>query len=213
MFNENDKKRFLALWKELGGKEEDGPGVFTAVNALYANPQRRYYTAGRIQNFLAELDEVRHHIENPALVEAAVMLSNVIHNLRLSNGSELSSASFARDLLYCSGISDVHAEGVYNLIVATRDPFITPEHGDTKILLDIILSPLGVPSEKFDENTRLLREEYPWESEEVFMKYQANQVHAFLQHPPIFRTEHFNRKYGERATDNIMRLCGNAITL
>lgn len=213
MFNENDKMRFLLSWRELGGKEEDGPGVFTAVNALYANPQRKYYTAGRIQHFLREFDEVRHHIENPALVEIGLMLSNVIHDLRQSNGGEFFSANFARELLCCAGINAELAEGVYNLIVATRDPFITPECQDVKIVLDIILSPLGVSPEKFDENTRLLREEYPWERDEAFMKFQANQVHAFLQHPPIFRTPHFNKKYGEQAMSNIMRLCGNAIIL
>jgi len=214
MFNEKDRQRFLEAWKGLGAKAEDGPGVFVTVKAMYANPQRKYHTAARIQGFLEELDEVRHRLGDPELVEMGIILSNIIFDPQLSSGREFFiGANFARELLYSAGADAERAEGVYNLIVAMRDPFIVPESDDAKTALDILLSPLGAPQEKFDENTRLIKEEYPMETDEVFLKLQANQVHAFLQHPPIFRTPYFNKKYGEQAMGNIMRLCNNAITL
>lgn len=211
MFNENDRRRFLDAWSRLGGKEGDGSGVFLTVNALYANSQRKYYTAERIQAFLAELDDVRHRMVNPELVEIALMLSNVIHNPRMNSGGELHSASFAQYLLRLSGISNEYAEGVYDLIYATWDPFKAPEHPDARMMLDISLTPLGASPDVFDKNTWLIREEYPWETDEIFLSLQVKHVHGFLRHPPIFHTEYFNAKYGKQAMENVTRLCNGEV--
>jgi predicted metal-dependent HD superfamily phosphohydrolase len=80
-----------------------------------------------------------------------------------------------------------------------------PEGTDAKILVDIDLSILGAPGERFDEYERQIREEYAWVPGLLFRRKRRQILEEFIARPRIFSTDFFAKRHEARARSNLQR--------
>jgi predicted metal-dependent HD superfamily phosphohydrolase len=67
-------------------------------------------------------------------------------------------------------------------------------HADAPLLVDVDLSILGPPPERFWEYERQIRKEYDWVAVDVFATKRAEILQKFLERPRIYSTEMFFQK-------------------
>ena len=190
------RDRFTSLWQSIGLAMPDG--LFDALRQRYAEPHRAYHTAQHIDECLEQLDLARASCERPAEVELALWFHDAIYDTT-SHDNELRSAEWAAKEL--TALPEV-AESVHALILLTRHDAVatTP---DGRLLVDIDLSILGAPRERFLEYESQVRREYAWVPEEVFRRERAKILRRFLERPSIYATELFRERLESRARENL----------
>jgi predicted metal-dependent HD superfamily phosphohydrolase len=72
-------------------------------------------------------------------------------------------------------------------------------------MVDIDLASLGRPAEVFDENTRLIRKEYPHVADADFARGRREMLGRFLARPRIYYTDFFRDRYEAKARANLSR--------
>lgn len=118
--------------------------------------------------------------------------------------NEEQSAAWARNAAVRSGLPAVVAERVHALIMATKHDAL-PATVDGKILVDVDLSILAAPIERFDEYERQVREEYSWVPGFLFRRKRREILQMFLSRPHIFNTGYFRGGYEAQARANLQR--------
>jgi predicted metal-dependent HD superfamily phosphohydrolase len=118
--------------------------------------------------------------------------------------NEQKSAEWAKAAALRSGLSVPAAERVYDLVMVTRHR-AQPESTDAKILVDIDLSILGAPSERFDEYEGQVREEYAWVPWLLFRRKRRQILEEFIARPRIFNTDCFVESHEAQARSNLQR--------
>ena len=93
---------------------------------------------------------------------------------------------------------------MFTLILLTRHDREPPDI-DGKLMVDIDLASLARPAEVFDENTRLIRKEYPHVRDEEFARGRREMLARFLARPRIYYTDLFRDRYEQRARANLSR--------
>jgi len=204
------EQKFINLWNSIGAKNSSKE-EFAKLISMYAEPQRQYHTINHIKKCLDEFDMVRHLMSNSDAVEFAIWYHDIIYNPK-SKENEEKSAQFAYDTCIKNQISKAFGEKVKNLILATKHNVI-PKDIDSKLLLDIDLSSLGVSTEELDENERNIRKEYYFSSNEVYVKGRGTILRGFLDRESIYLTDFFKDKYEEKARKNITDSLDNLINL
>lgn len=195
------RERWDAMWRELGGKPP--PGLYDQVIAAYAEPQRHYHTGQHLDECFAHFDGARALAGHPAEVELALWFHDAIYQPRRTD-NELKSAEWARDSALAAGVSAEAAGRVHSLIMATRHEAV-PQGRDQEVLVDVDLSILGAPPERFDEYERQVREEYSWVPGFVFRRTRKGILQSFLDRPEIYSTAPFKQKLEAAARANLAR--------
>jgi predicted metal-dependent HD superfamily phosphohydrolase len=187
------KLRFDTLWRELGLTTPSAP-VFDALQRAYAEPHRAYHTAQHIDECLMQLDRAGGNAE----VELALWFHDAVYDTR-AHDNELRSAEWAvREL----GADHRSAAHIRDLILMTRHDAL-PVTPDAQLLVDIDLSILGAPHERFLEYESQVRQEYAWVPETIFRRERAKILQAFLDRPSIYSTALFRELLETRARENI----------
>jgi predicted metal-dependent HD superfamily phosphohydrolase len=192
-------ERWREMWRELHGSAD--PNLFQQLIACYGEPHRKYHTARHLAECFEKLDEV--HVERPAEIELALWFHDAIYDTRRQD-NEKKSADWARASALQAGVPGETAERVHALIMATRHEAV-PSGADAELLVDVDLSILGAPPERFDEYERQIREEYAWVPGFVFRRERAQILEGFLARPSIFSTAHFRSRYERQARENLAR--------
>src|SRR5207253_1454914 len=88
------------------------------------------------------------------------------------------------------------------LIMATKshDPGL---HPNAPLLVDVDLSILGKPPERFEEYEEQIRREYDWVPQEVFAAKRAEILERFLSRERIYSTDLFLDKYEQQGRINL----------
>jgi predicted metal-dependent HD superfamily phosphohydrolase len=176
---------------------------FDKIARNYDEPHRRYHNQEHIAHCLAEFRSARQLTENPAEVELALWLHDVIYDPRRGDNEE-QSAEFARALCREARAGDLVERRVVDLILVTKHN-ATPVNADAQLVVDIDLAILGQPEERFWRYEREIREEYAFVPEEVFRAKRAEILEKFLERERIYATDFFFGKYEELARENLRK--------
>jgi len=184
------------------GSAPDG-ALFAQLVAAWDEPHRRYHTRTHLQECLAALELARPLAAHPGEVELAVWFHDAVYDVR-GHDSEARSAAWARDEARAVGAAPGVAERLHALVMATRHD-TAPATADAQLLVDVDLSILGAPAERFAEYERQVREEYAWVPEPEFRERRRVILAAFLARPALYGTEPFRRALEARARENLRR--------
>ncbi len=201
MLNRNEQQ-WQALWQHLGA-QGDASVVYNELVVRYSEPHRVYHTLQHIRLCLDELERGRHLATNPDTVELALWYHDAIYDTKTKD-SEERSAALAMEMVRNASLPDNLGQSVANLIIATKHS-ATPTDSDVQLIVDIDLSILGQPEERFDEYEKQVRKEYEWVPEDQFIAGRLAILKAFLDRPNIYSTQSFRNKYETQARANIAR--------
>lgn len=203
------EQRWDSLWEKLEkrGAHGEPERVYRELTARYCEPHRAYHTLLHVQHVLDELDAVRELAEDPDAVEFALWFHDVVYDIGAGNNEE-ESARIAREAALGFALPEDWTNRVSDLILATRHA-ATPVEVDAQLVVDIDLSILGQPWERFDAYEKEVLAEYaPVIEERGAARFNAGRaaiLKRFLERPQIYSTHHFQVKYEEPARENLRR--------
>lgn len=193
-------ERFSKLWHELGLRpaSED---LYAGLRDRYAEPHRAYHTAQHIDECLTQLDLIRDRCEHPGEVELALWFHDAFYDPQ-SSGNERRSAEWAASAIESAGASAGVVERVRGLILITEHDAV-PTSSDEKLVVDIDLSILGAPRERFLEYEAQVRQEYSWVPDEIFQRERSKILQRFLDRSSIYFTDFFRDRLEAQARRNL----------
>ena len=193
------------MWRNLAamGAQGDEIKFWDEMLASYLDPNRAYHNLYHIASMLEIFYQIRHLLQNPVAVEAAIWGHDCDYDTRVSDNEE-SSGRRMRSLLASLGLSDAFCVRVDDLIVATKHTQVSSD-SDTRHLVDLDLMILGVPEQAFDLYEQGIRREYDWVPEELFRQTRAKILESFLARPSIYATPYFQERYESMARRNLQR--------
>jgi predicted metal-dependent HD superfamily phosphohydrolase len=193
-------ERWAKLWREIGAND-DGLAVYHELVALYSKPHRHYHNLQHIADCLNEFDSARVLARQPLAVELAIWFHDAIYNTRASDNEEKSAELAKRRLSEAVGSNGL-SDAVAALVMATKshDPSM---HPDAPLMVDIDLSILGQPAERFWRYEAQIRGEYDWVPEAIFAAKRTEILERFLARERIYSTKHFFDRYDQQARANL----------
>lgn len=190
-FNQN---RWESLWIGVGGGDW-GVKLFEELAKRYAEPHRHYHNAQHIDECLQEFDVVRGEAMEEVALALAIWFHDVVYDPRAADNEERS-ARFAVDCL--KGGGEDLTRRVSDLILVTKT-HVVGNHPDEALMIDIDLSILGKPPERFAPYEAGIRKEYAWVPMQVYAEKRAAILRGFLEREKIFTTPFsFNDLRGKR---------------
>jgi predicted metal-dependent HD superfamily phosphohydrolase len=174
---------------------------FDRLVAMYAETHRHYHNQRHIVDCLNEFDQVRQLAAEPNAVECAIWFHDAVYNPRAADNEERS-AELAHDWLIEAGASDAFANSVKQLVLATKAHDGTL-HPDAPLLVDVDLSILGQPTERFREYECGIRAEYAWVDQNTFAARRAEILELFLARPRLYHLESFIDRFEAQAQANL----------
>src|SRR5262249_26786699 len=100
------------------------------------------------------------------------------------------------------GASNEVQARVRELVLATRHR-AEPASADGRLTVDVDLSILGAPPERFEEYEAQIRQEYAWVPDPAFRDARAKILREFLTRPSLYATDFFRKRLEARARSNI----------
>lgn len=179
----------------------DEAACFDALSAAYAEKHRHYHNATHIDHCLRQLDSALPLAQQPAEVEIALWFHDAIYDPHSSRNEERS-ADRACELLARHDVSADRVERVRDHILATRHEAVA-SHPDSRLVVDIDLSILGVDEAAYAQFEVDVRQEYRWVPGILFRRKRAEILESFLARPRIYTTDLFHDRYEARARINL----------
>ena len=203
-----DRQRFESLWSRRIGA---GAGaVFDELDALYAEPHRRYHTAAHIEYCLRQFDLAADQMDEPDAVEMALWFHDAIYDMP-GKENELRSAELFAARADGRG-SEYFRSRVHELIMATTHREPPPQTLDESFMVDIDLSSFGLPWEEFLRDSRAVRAELPHLPDAEFCSKQQKFLESLVARSEFCFTDFFRDRHEARARENIERLCARLET-
>ncbi|HZI50534.1 MAG TPA: N-methyl-D-aspartate receptor NMDAR2C subunit [Terriglobia bacterium] len=192
--------RWATVWQSIA-RRGDGSDWLNRLATLYAESHRHYHTARHIAECLNEFDAARQLARQPVALELALWFHDAIYDTHASDNEE-QSAVLSQRCLEEAGAEAGLQTAVRDLVLVTKAHQDSP-HPDAPLLVDIDLSILGAPTERFFEYEDQIREEYSWVPEDVFRTKRAEILERFLARAVIFRTSWFFDTREKQARANL----------
>ena len=190
------------MWKRLGSAAPDEL-LFDDLVAGYRESHRHYHTLQHLDECFAKLQMVRSDAQHPEEIELALWFHDAIYDVARTD-NEARSADWARVAVESARLAPAIADRVHALVMATRHNAV-PTDTDQRILVDVDLSILGAPAERFDEYERQIRAEYSAVPLPQFRAARRRVLAEFLDRPAIFNTSAFVAAYETQARHNLVR--------
>jgi predicted metal-dependent HD superfamily phosphohydrolase len=191
-------------WKELchrAGIRGIGRDWHERLVRAWDEPQRHYHNLEHLKECLAMLDQVTHLCDDPTAVEMALWFHDAVYDPK-ANDNEEQSARLALECLREGGCSEAFVAQVERLILATKS-HVSDGVRDTAVMLDIDLSILGQPRERFSRYEEGIRREFAWVPDTTYREKRAAILEAFLARPAIYQTEWFRDRLDQQARSNL----------
>jgi predicted metal-dependent HD superfamily phosphohydrolase len=189
-------------WDDLGVRAPGG-ALFDALLAAYGEPHRAYHTLQHLGECLAWLAQERASAERPGEVALALWFHDAIYDVH-RHDNEQRSADWAAEALRDAGAAPEAGQRVHALVMATRHD-AQPEGADARLLVDIDLSILGVPPERFAQYERQIRIEYAHVPPAIFEPRRRAILGAFLAREPLYLTPPMRDRLELTARSNLRR--------
>jgi predicted metal-dependent HD superfamily phosphohydrolase len=196
------KQCWLDLWKRIGA-QGNALEIYSDLVLRYAEPHRAYHTLAHIEHCLDEFEQVQRLATNPDAVELAIWFHDAVYEIG-GKYNEEKSVALMSEVIRKALLPDELGKLVENLILATKRT-VVPADPDAQLLVDIDLSILGQPGDKFDEYERRIRREHRWVPDGLFIARRSAMLKSFLDRSAIFSTKFFCDKYESQARQNIAR--------
>ncbi|MFO1432810.1 MAG: N-methyl-D-aspartate receptor NMDAR2C subunit [Candidatus Competibacteraceae bacterium] len=198
-------KRWQAVWSRVGSPltDRNPDPLLLALIERYSERHRAYHTLAHLEECLAQFDEAWELANHPADVELALWFHDAIYDPHRTD-NEARSAAWAKASLLARGVSQMVAERVEALILATRHER-SPTTPDAALVVDIDLAILSAPAARFDAYERQIRQEYAWVPEAVFRSHRRRFLEGLLERDRIYITDAFFERYEPQARRNIHR--------
>jgi predicted metal-dependent HD superfamily phosphohydrolase len=194
-----DRDRWNRLLAALGIGDESQ--CFDALLAAYSEKHRHYHTSRHIDHCLREFDSATSLAREPAEVELALWFHDAIYDPHSSKNEERS-ADWACELLTRHHASAERVSRVRDHILATRHEAAASD-ADSRLVVDIDLSILGVDETAYAQFEVNVRREYRWVPSLLFRRKRAEILESFLARPQIYTTELFRERYERQARHNL----------
>jgi predicted metal-dependent HD superfamily phosphohydrolase len=202
IFVASDVAHWDRAWAGLG--VEPAPGrVFDELLMRYQEAHRAYHTREHLEDCLGLLDEVWMQCDYPEEVAIALWFHDAIYEPHRSN-NEAESGKWLARVCYAMDVAESSIIRMHALVMATchTKPATQP---DAQMLVDIDLSILGAPDERFDAYEAQIRREYRWVPSSIYRAKRANVLKGFLARSMIYAKPLFQSRFEERARMNIER--------
>lgn len=176
--------------------------------SLYRAGDRHYHGISHIEDLLELADTHADLVADRQAMEAAIWFHDAILDTRRGD-NEARSAELAREWLKGRAPGE-RIEAAAAMVEATASHAIPPSAStarkqDIALFLDMDLSILGAPPERFDAYEAAVRREYAWVPEEAWRKGRSEVLRRFLDRPAIYATDRFRRMLEDSARANIVR--------
>jgi predicted metal-dependent HD superfamily phosphohydrolase len=195
----------LQRWSALSrivGIHRDSKEAFRDLERHYCEAHRHYHNPRHIDECLQEFDLARGEAANPVALELAIWFHDVIYDPH-ANDNEERSAKLTIERLH--QVSKDLAGEVHDLILTTKTH--TPGTvQDAALLIDIDLSILGKPDERFAEYEVGIRKEYAWVPINVYREKRSEILRGFLNRDRIYTMKYFYDRYEACTRRNISTL-------
>lgn len=176
-----------------------------ALEALYAEPHRRYHTRRHIEACLALLDSwTGLSDEDRRLLTWAIWWHDAIYDARAAD-NETKSAELARRDLPALGASPTEIDEVARLILLTAGHSVAAGDRLGAVLVSIDLSILAAEPADYDAYVRAVREEYAHAPEDLWRTGRGRVLQHFLDAPVLFPDPGFRDRHEAKARANLGR--------
>lgn len=184
---------WATAWSALGRAAP--AGLQAELMTAWSEPQRQHHDQRHLRECLALWARWREHSLSAGEVAIALWFHDAIYDPQapVSGSNELNSAAWAARSLVRAGADSDTAQRVHDLVMATQHdaPAALGASLDAQLLVDIDLSILGSPAERFERYDQDVRKEYAWVPGFRYQEARAQVLQSFLDRPQLY--------YGEQA--------------
>ena len=183
------------------GAQSMNVSLFNALLAAYAQAHRQYHTCQHLSECLQRFEAVRTLAQEPAEIELALWFHDAVYELKRSDNEAQSAIWLKRELAAIQAPVEL-IERAVELVMATRHSGV-PATRDQQLLVDIDLSILGAPVERFKEYEQQIRAEYAFVPNWIFRRKRRAILKAFVDRPQIYSTAYFQQAIEQQARENL----------
>ena len=178
-----------AAWSSLGRAAP--AGLQSELMTAWSEPHRHYHDQRHLRECLALWMRWRGHGTRAGEVAIALWFHDAVYDPQ-SASNELNSAAWAARSLVRAGADSDAAQRVHDLVMATQHdaPAALGSGPDAQLLVDIDLSILGSPAERFERYDQDVRKEYAWVPGFRYREARAQILQGFLDRPRLYHGEH-----------------------
>lgn len=200
--------KLKSLWLELCEPLEI-PAIVIAkeFNELiehYDGKGRFYHTSNHIYYMLNKFDLLKSDCLDEVSLLFSIWYHDLIYHSKAKDNEERS-AEIAVEKLTNFGLKSLTIQQVNSLILTTKKHYPIVDIPDSKILLDLDLSILGVPPEDYQTYKDNIRKEYAWVPGFLYKKNRKKILLNFLERERLYFTETMFEKYEHQARENIKK--------
>jgi predicted metal-dependent HD superfamily phosphohydrolase len=203
-------------WTPLEGRHKTG--AWEALDAGYTESHRAYHTWDHVAGLLEKLSEFSDLSTRSDIIAVSVYWHDVVYRTQNQDGSPRPDYENVRDsgelFRQYTLLNESDADAVYDLIMATADhlqaraekQYYAGFAGDLDLFLDLDLSSLASPWEKFLEDLARIRSEFSGAPEIVFCSVQLEILENFAkQDVRLYRRAETSEKWLDAARANLKR--------
>ena len=192
-------------WDDLIGRHSTHPDAAATGRALlesWAEPHRRYHTAGHLRDVLTHIEELAGHPTDPDAVRLAAWYHDSIYQ-GSPDDEELSAQRAEADLKRIEVAPAMVAEVARLIRLTTHHrPVAGDRNGEA--LCDADLAPLGVDPQQYRENTAAVRAEWAHVPADDFRAGRARVLRELLAAPALFHTPLARSRWESQARANML---------
>jgi len=177
-----------AAWSALGRPAP--AGLQGELMNAWAEPHRHYHDQRHLRECLALWARWREQSARAGEVAVALWFHDAIYDPQ-GGSNELNSAAWVARSLIRAGLASETAQRVHELVMATQHdaPAALSTGADARLLVDIDLSILGSPPERFERYDQDVRKEYAWVPGFRYRDQRARVLQGFLDRPRLYHSE------------------------
>ena len=194
-----------AAWSSLGRPAP--AGLRAELMGAWSEPHRHYHDHRHLRECLALWMRWRGHCERPGEVAIALWFHDAIYDPQAPEApsDELRSAAWAARVLVRAGADSDTAQRVHDLVMVTKHdaPAAPGASPDGQLLVDIDLSILGSPAERFERYCQDVRKEYGDMPRSRYREAWARMLQGFLDRPRLYHREHAVALFEAQARINL----------
>jgi predicted metal-dependent HD superfamily phosphohydrolase len=185
---------------------DTGEALMNTLIAAYNEPQRKYHTEQHLRECLSLFNEHSQLAQEPAEIEMALWFHDAIYDVKATGSkNEDQSADWAEDELRKAGVAPERIARIKHHILATKHSAL-PKGADQQLLVDIDLTILGAPPERFAEYEQQIRQEYRHVPRLIFNWKRKQILKEFLTRSPIYATPELRERFEGQARENLAGL-------
>ena len=189
-------------WSGLGADSMPSD-VHARVVASYREPHRAYHTLQHLEECLSLRQRLDAPCDAPAEIDLALWFHDAVYEPRRDD-NEVRSAAWLVDVATRCGVEERVRERLHRLVMATCHR-AAPQTRDEALLVDVDLSILGAPPERFAEYEAQVRREYAWVPEWLYRRKRREILIEFMGRPALYSTDACRHLFEAQARRNLER--------